>query len=102
MCNLHGNCQLYVCNFMKSGLFVTIAIFITIYITVLDIVLKCCCQIVNWTLPYCHTDVCRIWCHRIPLLHTSIEMCGQAHIKYVYVCVCVFHVHISLCVSDLW
>jgi len=42
---------------MKSGLFVAIAIFITIYITVLDIVLKCYCQIVNGTLPYCRPDV---------------------------------------------
>jgi len=73
---------------MKSGLFVAIAIFVTIYITLLDTVLKCCCQIVNGTLPYCHADVCHIWCHKIPLLHTSIEMCRQAHIKYVCVCVC--------------
>jgi len=60
MCNLQGNCQLYVSNFMKNGLFVAIPIFITIYITVLDIVLKCCCQIVNETLPYCRADGCAI------------------------------------------
>jgi hypothetical protein len=78
---------------------VAIGIFITIYITVLDIVLKCCCQIVNGTLPYCHAHVCHIHCHRIPLLHASTEMCGQAHIKYVFV----YHMHmLSLCVSDPW
>lgn len=38
---------------MKSALFVAIAIFITIYITILDIVWKCCHQIVNGTLPCC-------------------------------------------------
>lgn len=58
---------------MKSGLFVAIAIFITVYITVLDIVFKC--QIVNGTSPYRHADVCHIRCHIITLLHTSIEMC---------------------------
>jgi len=57
MCNLQGNCQLHVSNFMKSGLFVAISIFITIYITILYIVLKCCCQIVNETLSYRHADV---------------------------------------------
>jgi hypothetical protein len=101
MCNLNGNCQLYVCNFMKSGLFVATAIFVTIYITILDIVWKCCCQIVNGTLPYCHADVCHIRCHRITLLHTSLEMCGQAHIKYICACVCHMHM-LFLCVSNPW
>ena len=45
---------------MKNALFVAMAIFITIYITVLDIVWKCCHQIVNGTLPYCYADVLAI------------------------------------------
>ena len=45
---------------MKNALFVAMAIFITICITVLDIVWKCCHQIVNGTLPYCYADVLAI------------------------------------------
>jgi hypothetical protein len=101
ICNSHENCQLYVCNFMKSELCVAITIFIRIYITILDIVRKCYCQIVSGTLPYCYTDVacvCHILCHRILLLHSSVEMCGCAHVKN---CVCVSHVHVPVLVRSV-
>jgi hypothetical protein len=79
-------------------------IFITISITVLDIVWKCYGQIVNGTaLLLCKCCVCvcvrHILCHRILVIHYSSELCAHARVKIR--CVRVSWVHV-LCIYDPW
>lgn len=84
---------------MKRGLFVAAAIFITICITVLDIVSKCYCQIVKGILPYCYTDVFAIsGAIKFPCFILLLR-CVDRHVFKT----CVYNMHmLSLCMSDLW